>query len=171
MLLSEFQIKEILNFWFPNDQYNKFWFDRSESVDKIITERFSGLLKETYQKLISMDLNELLDMNYFELLAVIILLDQFSRNINRTVHVDVKSYTYKARKISYVLINNKYFLHDTIGHIIFILMPLRHMNELKDYELILDILNKLNAYKGNKIYDKFRMQTVLRYNVLVKIAG
>ena len=34
MLLTEKEINSILNFWFPNDNYNNFWFDKS--VDEII---------------------------------------------------------------------------------------------------------------------------------------
>jgi uncharacterized protein (DUF924 family) len=94
MLLTEKEINSILNFWFPNDNYNTFWFDKS--VDEVIYKNYFHLLHDTYNATVEKDF----EFCYEELLALIILFDQFSRNINRIVNINVTDFTYEARRLS-----------------------------------------------------------------------
>lgn len=162
MLLNNLQIESILNFWFPNNNFNKFWFDKS--VDEKIYNEYYKLLLEIYDKIIISDDATLEELDYEELVALIILLDQFSRNINRIIHINVSNFTDNAKKLSMICIN-KNILNKNIGHICFILMPLRHLNKINDYYLIIDILNKVED-NNNEIYNKFRNETMRKLELL-----
>ena len=103
MLLNNLQIESILNFWFPNNNFNKFWFDKS--VDEKIYNEYYKLLLEIYDKIIISDDATLEELDYEELVALIILLDQFSRNINRIIHINVSNFTDNAKKLSMICSN------------------------------------------------------------------
>jgi len=119
MLLNKIQIDSIITFWFPNNKFNKFWFDKT--IDMKIYNEYYNLLIETYNKITTFEKLETLE--YEELLALIILLDQFSRNINRIINIDVINFTIEAKKLSLICINKNYILNNKIEHICFILMP------------------------------------------------
>jgi uncharacterized protein (DUF924 family) len=159
MLLTEKEINSILNFWFPNDNYNTFWFDKS--VDEIIYKKYFHLLHDTYNATVEKDF----EFCYEELLALIILFDQFSRNINRIVNINVTEFTYEARKLSLQCIKNKYYLNKKMNHNCFMLMPLRHLNKLNDYYLLLAILNEIED-NNNIIFTKFKTQTLRKFDLL-----
>jgi hypothetical protein len=159
MLLTENEINSILNFWFPNDNYNTFWFDKS--VDEIIYKSYFHLLHDCYNALVEKDF----DFCYEEMLALIILFDQFSRNINRIVNINVADFTYEARRLSLHCIKNKYYLNKKMNHICFMLMPLRHLNKLTDYYLLLAILNEIED-NNNIIFTKFKNQTLRKFDLL-----
>jgi uncharacterized protein (DUF924 family) len=160
MLLTEKEINSILNFWFPNDDYNNFWFDKS--VDEKIYKEYYHLLFNTYNTIVDRDD---LEFSYEENLALIILFDQFSRNINRIVNINVSEMTYEARKLSLISIKNKYYLNKKMNHICFMLMPLRHLNKLTDYYLILEILREIEE-PNNFIFNKFKNQTMKKLDLL-----
>ena len=46
-------------------------------------------------------------------------------------------------------------------------MPLRHLNKLHDYKIILDVLDKIQNNKDDEIYIKFKNQTVKRKDMLM----
>ena len=155
------EIDSILNFWFPNENFNKFWFDKS--VDNKIYEEYYDLLNTTYNNIIK--INNLEKIEYKELLAIIILLDQFSRNINRIININISNFTLEAKKLSMICINNKYYLNKKINHICFILMPLRHLNKISDYYIIIGILNEINDI-DNKLFIKFKNETIKKLDLL-----
>lgn len=160
-MLSIDQINEILQFWFPNDDYQTFWFKQSEEFDNLIKLKFMEYIKPyDIQEIISLN-----NKNY--ILGYIILFDQFTRNINRVNFIDVKFYTELADKLTNEWITKKYYLNSPINYNIFSLMPYRHSNDKIKYETIISILNELNIkdnLKDNKIYKRFYYQTMKRYN-------
>jgi len=171
MILTQNQINDILRFWYPNDKYNKFWFEKNTEIDKYIFETYNDLLFKTYNIL-----NNNIDVDdYNDMLASVILLDQFSRNISRYTEESnivsdisnvVSDMTEIAKKISNLWLE-KYFNKDTsINHIVFILMPYRHTNKLPDYKFILTILEKIND-NDDELYKKFKSHTIRRYNLLI----
>jgi len=161
MLLNNIQIESILTFWFPNDNFNKFWFDKS--VDTKIYDEYYKLLIEAYDNFISY--NKLEELEYEEALALIILFDQFSRNINRLIDINLNIFTTEAKKISMLCIDKNYIFNKKMNHICFILMPLRHLNKLHDYYLILDILNDVKD-NDNEIFRKFKNETIRKLELL-----
>lgn len=160
MLLTVDQINNILSFWFPNNTFNKFWFDENIEIDTFIFTNYKNLMNNIYDKITTTLLEELA---YNELLAIIILFDQFSRNINRIESVDINKFTIMAKEISLLLIKKDIY-NNSMNHITFILMPLRHLNIKEDYILILDILDKLKN-KDCIIFNKFKNQTIKRFNL------
>jgi len=160
MLLTVDQINNILSFWFPNKTFNKFWFDKNIEIDTFIFTNYKNLMNNIYDKI---TINLLEELEYNELLSIIILFDQFSRNINRIESVDINKFTIMAKEISLLLIKKDIY-NNSMNHITFILMPLRHLNIKEDYILILDILDKLKN-KDCVIFNKFKNQTIKRFNL------
>jgi uncharacterized protein (DUF924 family) len=160
MLLTVDQINNILSFWFPNNTFNKFWFDKNIEIDTFIFTNYKNLMNNIYDKI---TINLLEELEYNELLSIIILFDQFSRNINRIESVDINKFTIMAKEISLLLIKKDIY-NNSMNHITFILMPLRHLNIKEDYILILDILDKLKN-KDCVIFNKFKNQTIKRFNL------
>jgi len=170
MILSQNQINDILEFWYPNDKYNKFWFEKNIEIDKYIFESYNELLFKTYNIL----KNNIDVDDYSDMLVSVILLDQFSRNILRyTEELDIISdistvvsdMTEIAKKISILWLDKYFNKNNPINHLVFILMPFRHTNKLSDYKFILSILEKIN--NDDELYKKFKSHTIRRYNLLI----
>ena len=98
--------KAILDFWFDDMVVEK-RFKRDENFDKLIEKKF----KDDHNRAISNDYDEWQD-NPFSCLALVILLDQFSRNLYRD---DKRAFEYdnKARLIvnDAVIIDNYIFIN------------------------------------------------------------
>ena len=159
MLLFDEQINNILTFWFPNDIYNKFWFDENNEVDSLISANYKNLMNDTYDKII-MNKSMIESLEYDELLSIIILFDQFSRNIDRVERVNIIKFTEVAKELSLLLIKKNYIYNNKMSHISFILMPLRHLKIKEDYVLIFEILDKIEKEHKCDIFNKFKKQTI-----------
>ena len=136
----------ILNFWFPNTTYQKFWFDKTK--DHYIIKNYSSLLNETNNKIINFDKSSNED-----LLIYIIILDQFSRHIYRNKERDenFKIMNDKALNLSLYFINNRNLNNTPLHYLIFYLMPLRHSKKIDNYNILIKIL--YNFKQNNEIYD------------------
>ena len=173
MLLDTSVINEIFTFWFPNDNYNNFWFDKNLDFDSTIKTKYFTLLKDIFALIKNYDL---FGMTSDELIAIIIILDQFSRNIERTItdnDRDLLSFetihemTEEANRLSKFWISRKYYLTESINKIVFALMPLRHLNKVHDYNIIIQILDEIkNKFSHTIIYSKFKNQTIKRLDLL-----
>jgi len=162
-------MNEILKFWFPNNNFQKFWFDKSN--DKLIIDKFSNLLKIEGAKNI-----DLKSKNNEEILEYIILLDQFSRHIYRNDknNVNFINYNNKALNYAHYFINERFNYDIKFNYLCFILMPLRHSNDINNYNIIIDILNKIkindiyfNNYITDKIlFNKFKNTTERSYKLM-----
>jgi len=155
----------VLNYWFPNNRYQSFWFDGS--VDGVIKEKYSETLVLAEQG----NLDDWLDTNDGKL-ALIILFDQFTRNLYRHTELRKKNDS-KALELSMSLLDK---LHEfPIHQAIFVLMPLRHQNQstflnivlakLKIYEAH-DEVHKDNMLESEKIYARFKLATLRNYTNL-----
>jgi uncharacterized protein (DUF924 family) len=60
MILSKIPIDKIMKFWFPNQTYNKFWFDKNEDIDNLINKEYSYLVMEVFNEFNNLNLNNLL---------------------------------------------------------------------------------------------------------------
>jgi uncharacterized protein (DUF924 family) len=173
MLLDTSVINEIFTFWFPNDNYNNFWFDKNLDFDSTIKTKYFTLLKDIFALIKNYDL---FGMTSDELIAIIIILDQFSRNIERTITENesnllscqiIHEMTEEAFRLSKFWINHKCYLTEPINKIVFALMPLRHLNRIHDYNIIIQILDEIkDKYNGNILYNKFKNQTIKRLELL-----
>jgi len=173
MLLDTNVINEIFTFWFPNENYNNFWFDKILDFDSTIKTKYFALLQNVFVEIKNYDL---FGMTSDEMIALIIILDQFSRNIERTISdselklmnsLTIHEMTEEANRLSKYWISRKYYLTEPINKIVFALMPLRHLNRVHDYNIIIQILDEINdKYKGNNLYTKFKYQTMKRLELL-----
>ena len=169
MLIETDVINEIFTFWFPNDNYNKFWFDKNLDFDSTIKSKYFTLLKHIFLQIKNYDL---FGMTSDELIAIIIILDQFSRNIERTIIESesdllssqiIHEMTEEAKRLSNYWISRKYYLTESINKIVFALMPLRHLNKIHDYKIIIQILEEIkDKYSSTILYNKFKNQTIKR---------
>lgn len=173
MLLKQEIIEEILAFWFPNDTYNKFWFDQELNFDISIKFKYNDLLNYIYKNIVN-NSDIILFMDSNEAVASILVLDQFSRHIERVNNINnqntnVHEFTEEAIKISKIWIDKKYYLSEPLNIVVFGLMPLRHSNKLHEYTIILDILKEIETERPkdiNILFNKFKNQTLKRYELL-----
>jgi tRNA(Ile)-lysidine synthetase-like protein len=169
-MLSRAQVCDILSFWFPNTKFQAFWFDKS--VDDIIRKKYQLLLHELMKDIdnIINDLNiELFNTQDGRdyIIAVVIMLDQFTRNIYRDDKTHIIKNDEYAFIISKFVIDNYLDLQYDIHQRIFFLLPYRHHKHYVDintYAKYLDIvLNRI------KLYNLLTESTLDEINILKKI--
>jgi tRNA(Ile)-lysidine synthetase-like protein len=152
-------LESVLEFWFPTTAYQSFWFDGS--VDSKIRENYSQLL--ALEEAGSFD--HLTDRR--QLLARIILLDQFTRNIYRGSEAAYKNDS-KALQLALNIIVKHEEVEYPLNERIFILMPLRHSKKSS----YLDIVRSLNdmyipvTAEETQLLNKFRKATLASYSAL-----
>ena len=152
--------KIILDFWFiessPKEKFNS-----SDKFDKKIKDRFF----EDYQKAIRGEYDNWQN-SAEECLALIILLDQFSRNLFRK-NPKAFAMDYKASIITKKAIDKGY--HKTLSNnqILFIFLPLMHSEELNDQifcsKLIDDYLKDNSNYKEIKKFSKIHLDIINKF--------
>jgi uncharacterized protein (DUF924 family) len=149
---------EIYNFWFEN---SKHWFYPSKEFDEKVSKFKayldlypSGLLncwKETNQGLLSL----------------IILLDQFPRNIFRGYS---EAYDYDELALDLVMKNMKKLENFTYWEKVFFLMPLQHSEDISiqklNLELWKDIISKEKNDKNLKLYQKAYKNVEKHYQLI-----
>ena len=154
------RVKIILDFWFveasPKEKFNS-----SDEFDKKIKECFF----EDYQKAITNEYDHWQD-NAKECLALIILLDQFSRNLFRN-NSKAFAMDYKALIIAKNAIDKEYHKKLPNNQILFIFLPLMHSEELSDQlccsELIDDYLKDNSNYKEIKKFSKIHLDIINKF--------
>jgi tRNA(Ile)-lysidine synthetase-like protein len=137
---TKMSLESLLKFWFPNENYQDFWFDRSPD-NHIKTHYFPLLLDEEAGKF-----DDLEDNN--NILARIILLDQFTRNIWRGSITEQHKNDEKALELAIKVLADKRDNQFPICQRIFILFPLRHSciwGNLKT------VLAKTNEYENEVV--------------------
>ena len=152
--------KIILDFWFiessPKEKFNS-----SDDFDKIINDRFF----EDYQNAIK-DRYDHWQNNAEECLALIILLDQFSRNLFRK-NSKAFAMDYKALIIAKNAIDKDYHKTLSKNQILFIFLPLMHSEELDDQlscsKLIDDYLKDNSNYKEIKKFSKIHLDIIKKF--------
>ena len=118
--------KAILHFWFNETSMDE-KFSNNELFDQKIKDNFYA----DYQKAIN-DEYSAWKNNTKECLALIIMLDQFSRNLFRN---NPKAFAMdaKARLITYEAINGGYFKELSADEVLFMILPLIHSENLSDH--------------------------------------
>lgn len=142
------RVEEIYNFWFPDDQFQKWWF--SPEKDDEIRERFSLVHKLATSK-------ELEDLKFTErgCLVLIIILDQFTRNLYRNENYCFND-VYCCEIVNYYFKNYDYLKLNPC-EVSFLLLPLRHSRKeemIKKALTMITIHREKTGYK-HVIYNKF----------------
>ena len=151
--------KAILHFWF-NDTTHKERFKKNEAFDQKIRNRYF----EDYQKAANNEYDNW-QKNPNECLALIILLDQFSRNLFRNNN---KAFAMdnKAKQIATVAINQGYHKILKQDQIMFLFLPFMHSEELND-QIYCD--NLINTYlKNHPGYEEAKKYASLHQNIIKK---
>ena len=120
--------KKILEFWFIKSSI-KDWFEKNDNFDKKIRDLFF----EDYKHAINNEYDDWQD-NPNECVALVILLDQFSRNLFRNNDKAFKQ-DYKTRLIVNEAIDRGYLeeLELELDKIQFLLLPLIHSEDISDH--------------------------------------
>jgi uncharacterized protein (DUF924 family) len=148
-------MQHVVNLWFPNRKYQRYWFHPSKEMDQEIYNKYSVYLKK--------DNNFYNDfsMNPTYLLGQILIFDQFSRQCKRiSKSIDLDKCNKIALNYSKIFIKLKYHLDNDIPveQRLFALMPLRHSFKRKNLQIVLSIAEnylKLDDPIGMKHVNRF----------------
>ena len=145
--------KKVLNFWFKNESK---WWVKEEAFDAEITSEFAGL----YEDAASGKLDNWVETDE-GILALIIVLDQFPRNMFRG---DAKSFAAdnKALKIVKAALRRgvDFALEDNKRA--FLYMPLMHSEDIKDQELCVELFETYGP-EGNLIFARKHLNIIRRF--------
>ena len=143
--------KAILHFWFKTTSHKE-RFNKNEALDQKIRDSFFN----DYKKAANNEYDHWQN-NSDECLALIILLDQFSRNLFRN-NSNAFAMDNKARLVANHAIDKGYCEKLTNDQLIFIFLPFMHSEELKDQiycgKLIDTYLKNHKSYKEAKKFSK-----------------
>ena len=142
--------EEILNFWFKECKPEQ-WFKKNEDFDQMIENRFSIAIDDAIEG----------KMNSWEetetgCLALIILLDQFTRNVFRdTPHAFTGDK--RALTLSQLCCDKDYLTNPEIPRRNFMLMPMMHSENLAVQDAALPLFKKYASEKDFEYAEKHRV--------------
>ena len=167
-------LREIHRFWFgeldayddlPKDKVG-IWFSQSDETDRTIRDRFGGALRQAAA--IDWDLAAL---SRDEQVGLVVLFDQFPRNIFRTSG-EAFAYDAKARAISRALIatgKQRFYLIEQV----FLFVPFEHSEEIadQDYAVFLVAEMAVTCPEGFKDYARNFLDFVFKHRQLIRRFG
>nr|QBK91587.1 MAG: protein of unknown function DUF924 [Pithovirus LCPAC302] len=158
---------KILNFWFfgTSDEQNKRWFGNNNTIERYILNHKE--LLDTLEKYVDpTGRNGKIDptgMNEKEIVATIIVLDQFSRHIyrnNSKFQHQIRLNTISAMNISKIYLSKYSRYNDK--YLFFVLMPFKHIDIYKNFNYIVNVL-KQNDYSSSRILTRFYKDCLRKY--------
>jgi uncharacterized protein (DUF924 family) len=156
---------KVLNFWFPNDDYNSWWFKSTKELDQHIYDNYFEIMISVFDNFNIEDYEGAIPE---KIIHDIILLDQFSRNINRIFKIEIHDYTVKAVQLSNLWITNKYCFTCPIKWTVFALLPIRHINDYEKMSELMDLFVMMENYNDtiikNIIYQKFKLHSKRQFD-------
>jgi len=143
------EIEEILNFWFKECRPEQ-WFKKNEDFDQMIEKRFSGAIEDAVKgRLESWEETET------GCLALIIVLDQFTRNVFRDTPRAFAG-DKRALALSQTCCDKGYLSNADINRRQFMLMPMMHSENLSVQDAALPLFNKYASEKDYEYAEKHR---------------
>ena len=129
---------EILKFWFERDR--KAWFEKNPAFDDEIRQRFAGLYELGASDRLH-DWRQAPD----SCLALVILLDQFPRNMFRD---SAKAFAADplAREAARVIVEHGWDKRMTPDERLFAYLPFEHSESLADQERCLDLMKEISVF-------------------------
>jgi len=173
--MEEKTVKKILNFWFgemknngmPDTKKQKMWWIKDKELDNLIKKKFEKHLNLAK----SLEFDEIKE-NPKEILAVVILLDQFSRNIYRD---SLRSFAQDNIALNIVLKGIQKGLDKKMKVVerAFFYMPLMHSEDIGVQEKSVECFSCLEAeFKDNDdfahLVTQNRKYAVLHYDIIQK---
>ncbi|WP_201258133.1 DUF924 family protein [Piscirickettsia litoralis] len=166
-------VNDILDFWFGNhasmvDTANnqaKLWWGKDPAVDSKIANQYETILDEIVEDQWPFARN-----SAREILAAIILTDQFPRNIYRDT---AKAFAYDgiARKLCRLLIDKKLDTELTLIERVFAYLPLEHSEDITDQVESLEKFDELlhiAAAKDKAVFEQYAAYAKSHYDVIDK---
>ena len=159
-------IDRIMRFWFGSDNVDvietrdDFWFGANSRVDQQIKRQFSALVMSAYQQELT---------NWATTakgsLALIVLLDQFTRNIYRG-NGRAFAYDKQARAICLQGIECGHDLQLSSSERVFYYLPLEHSELMSDQKQCVQLFRRLAHNVDEKYAEKYQQ----RFNAYVEYA-
>ena len=141
--------EEILNFWFKECKPEQ-WFKKKEDFDQMIENRFSDAIEDAIaEKLNNWEATET------GCLALIIVLDQFTRNVFRDTPRAFAG-DKRALALSQLCCDNDYLANPDIHRRHFMLMPMMHSENLAVQDAALHLFKKYASEKDYEYAEKHR---------------
>lgn len=131
--ISKIQYEDVLSFWFLEKNKPK-WFIKDKSFDEEISKKFLHL----YEKSSSHDINHSAK-SADEILALIIILDQFPRNMFRNSAKSFKTDSKALSLTKYAIESNMDDADFSNDHKQFLYMPLMHSEDIADQKLCFEL--------------------------------
>ena len=141
--------EEILNFWVKDCKPEQ-WFKKNEDFDQMIEKRFFGTIEDAIEgKLDRWKETET------GCLGLIILLDQFTRNVFRDTP---RAFTgdNRALALSQLCCNKDYLTNPDVHRRQFMLMPMMHSENLAVQDAALPLFKKYSSEKYYEYAEKHR---------------
>ncbi|MXX94357.1 MAG: DUF924 domain-containing protein [Gammaproteobacteria bacterium] len=137
--------QDILDYWFQdcdNDleatqKLSDKWYMPSAEIDQEITERFSNV----YEHAVNEEFKDW-EESAHGCLALVIIFDQFSRNLFRKTARAFES-DHLALELTYKCINNHWHKELTVPHQLFLFNPFQHSEDLAEQERGVQMVEKL----------------------------
>ncbi len=150
---ERYSYKDVLEFWFAEENKPK-WFDRNDNFDRVLAEKFTNL----YQTIV-LGLLDHWKESALGSLALIIVLDQFSRNIFRGLP---QSYAMDSMALSIAkqAIAKKMDEGLSVDHKTFLYMPLMHSENLDDQKLCVQLFKDRPKERH---YAKMHLKIIKRF--------
>ncbi len=146
----------ILHFWFGNNNQDK-WFNKDPKFDQEIRKNFLPI----YQAAISRKLEHWLDQDD-STLALIIILDQFPRNMFRD-----KKEMYASDELALyytkLALEKNYDQNLSDHEKLFLYMPLMHSENLDDQKLCISLLKKNTSLKESLNFAKMHHDIIEKF--------
>ena len=137
---------EILTFWF-NEEHKKHWFSTSDAFDQKIKKQFSNALQHAANREFDHWKNEPKSA-----LALVLILDQFSRNLFRN-QADTYAHDAYALEVASYAIDQGLDEQLSSEEKSFLYMPFMHSESLDDQD------------RSVELFDKANLETNLRYAI------
>ncbi len=169
--------KEILSFWFGEDisydeeivlkeRVEHFWFTENEKLDGQIRKRF----KEDLEAVTNNIVNEIRDTS--EKLAMIILVDQLSRNMFRE-SARAFARDHMALRLAKEMVNRNEDTKPKPVERVFVYLPLEHSEDQEDQKLSVKKFKELHrqvAQEMRKVYQVF-LDYAIKHKVIIDRFG
>lgn len=153
--MNNYQFSEVLDFWFST-RVKSLWFKKSQEFDREIQQTFEPLYNQAKTEKLSDWCT-----TAHSALALIIVLDQFPRNMYRQTPQAFATDTQAVELTKYALQQN-YQQSLTSEQQAFLYMPLMHSEDQEDQALCVELFTKLGkednlkfALKHQEIIDRF----------------
>ncbi len=136
--------QELLDFWFPELCFQKWWFKSTPELDQEIKIKWESLLQS--YKHGQLDHWKQTPRGY---VALMILLDQLPRNMYRGTDQRLE-FEDQSQQLAHEFLDQAYDTEVNLHYLVFALMPLRHSSKLSDQERVQSVIQK---YEGAQWQD------------------